>query len=92
MTTHAAILVIDDDRLILQSCEDILKQEHYHPVLAASGEEGIQHIGSSDFDLIITDLKMRDKDGLDVPRCKFFQPKYRKLGCVQRYNNVTYVQ
>jgi len=68
MTTPARILVVDDDRLILESCRDVLEGERHAPVLAASGEEGIETIAEEPFDLIITDLKMPGKDGLDVLR------------------------
>lgn len=68
MTTPARILIVDDDRLILESCRDVLGAEGHVPVLAASGEEGIEAIAKEPFDLVITDLKMQGKDGLDVLR------------------------
>lgn len=68
MKTPAAILIVDDDRLILQCCNDVLRAEGYAPVLASSGEEGMEAIGKRPFDAIITDLKMQGKDGLDVLR------------------------
>ncbi|MHC5040276.1 MAG: response regulator, partial [Planctomycetota bacterium] len=68
MKSGATILVVDDDRLILQSCKDVLRAEDYRPILASSGEEGIEKIASESFDLIITDLRMTGKDGLDVLR------------------------
>ncbi|NQT20950.1 MAG: sigma-54-dependent Fis family transcriptional regulator [Planctomycetes bacterium] len=68
MQTPAAILVIDDDSLILQCCKDVLGGERYRTVLATCGEEGIEYISRGTFDLIVTDLKMRAKDGLEVLR------------------------
>ena len=68
MNALATILVVDDDDLILQSCKDVLQTKQYRPVLASNGEQAIEYIGKEEFDIIITDLKMQEKDGLDVLR------------------------
>lgn len=62
------ILVVDDDPLILKSCRDVFAEEGYVTVIADSGAAGIQEIGKESFDLIITDMKMADTDGLEVLR------------------------
>jgi DNA-binding response OmpR family regulator len=60
------ILLVDDDRLILQSISSALKQEGYHVTTAADGEKAIELIEENDFDLILTDLVMDPVDGMEV--------------------------
>ena len=62
------ILVVDDDPLILNSCRDVFAEEGYVTVVADSGAAGIQEIAKGGFDVIITDMKMPDTDGLEVLR------------------------
>lgn len=68
MERHATILVVDDERLVLQCCEDVLRETGARLVLVESAEEGMAAVESNTFDLVITDLKMEGRDGLDVLR------------------------
>ena len=69
------ILVIDDDAMVLQLSEDILKRTDYEVKTAADGAEGIRLIEKETFDLIITDVKMPDMNGLEVlKRAKNISP------------------
>jgi len=40
----------------------------YHPLIARDGIEGIRKIRESKIDLVLTDLKLPKKDGMDVLR------------------------
>lgn len=61
-----AILVIDDEELIrLQVCT-ALKQEGYVVHQAANGNEGLTSIALSVPDLVITDILMPDKEGIET--------------------------
>ncbi|MEW6586856.1 MAG: HD domain-containing phosphohydrolase [Nitrospirota bacterium] len=62
------ILVIDDEEFILQLARDILKKSDYVVETASSGREGIGLLDAGRFDLILTDIKMPDMNGLDVIR------------------------
>lgn len=68
MKQRAIVLIVDDDELIRQACGDILAAENHAVILAASGDEGIAKIADGNLDLVITDLKMAGRDGMDVLR------------------------
>lgn len=66
-----SVLIIDDEPLMRLSMLDALKAEGYHVQEASNGEDGIQKIKTSRYDLVITDLRMPGSDGLQVVRvCK----------------------
>ena len=60
------ILVIDDDEDIRDILAEMLTHAGYDVVEASSGGEGIRLYRQALFDLVITDLVMPDKDGLEV--------------------------
>jgi two-component system, NtrC family, nitrogen regulation response regulator NtrX len=60
------ILVIDDERSIRNTLKDILGFEGYQVELAENGTVGIEWIKSTDFDIILCDIKMPEMDGLEV--------------------------
>jgi two-component system response regulator HydG len=60
------VLVIDDNKAHAEVVAEILERRGYHAVTATSGKEGAKKIENQDFDLIITDLKMADIDGLSI--------------------------
>ena len=62
----AKILVIDDERSIRNAIKEILEFEKYEVSLAADGFEGIAMIEQSEFDVILCDVKMPGKDGMEV--------------------------
>lgn len=62
------ILVIDDDKLMCLALAKILISAGYNVVQAADGEEGLKLYRSQDFDLVITDLIMPDKEGIQIIR------------------------
>jgi len=62
------ILVVDDDRSMREFLEILLTKEGYEVSLAQSGEEGCQALEKEQFDLVITDIRMKDIDGIDVLR------------------------
>ena len=62
----ARILIIEDDKQFRTSVGQILKAANYEIVLAADGNEGIQKQMAEPADLIITDLYMPDREGLET--------------------------
>jgi DNA-binding NtrC family response regulator len=60
------ILVIDDERSIRNTLKDILGFEGYHVELAENGKEGIELVQTTDFDIILCDIKMPEMDGLET--------------------------
>lgn len=62
------ILVIEDEARIVRLIRDYLEKEGYRVVDARDGEEGLTVFERQDPDLIILDLMLPKKDGLDVAR------------------------
>ncbi len=62
----STILVVDDDSSMREFLEILLTKEQYQVSLAASGEEAFQILDENTFDLVITDIRMKDINGIDV--------------------------
>jgi CheY-like chemotaxis protein len=60
------ILIIDDDKLVREATQILLRASGYDVAIAQSGQSGIEAIRAGAFDLAIVDLFMPDMDGLDV--------------------------
>jgi CheY-like chemotaxis protein len=62
----ASVLVADDEPNIRATISDILRKYHAVVTIASNGQEAIDHIEHSEFNLVISDIKMPDKSGYDV--------------------------
>ncbi len=62
------ILVVDDDRSMREFLEILLTGEGYNVTLADNGESGCNAIDQNNFDLVVTDIRMKGLNGLDVLR------------------------
>ncbi len=70
------ILVLDDDPAVTLSCRRLLEAEGYNIVTVDKGKEAIKKIGSEEFDLLISDIRLPDINGLTVIKeSKIIQPK-----------------
>jgi DNA-binding response OmpR family regulator len=65
MTT---ILVVDDDELVSQTLQRVLKMYDYHVIVAQSGIEGLQLARRHRPDLVILDIIMPGADGYKICR------------------------
>src|SRR3984957_6353171 len=61
-----AVLIIDDEAVIRESLETLLELEGYAVQSAATGEEGLARIGERTFDLLLLDLALPDRNGIDL--------------------------
>ena len=66
--TGNSILLIDDEKILLEAVSDDLKESGYEVTTAVSGEEGLRSFKMLQHDLVIIDLKMENMDGLEVSR------------------------
>jgi len=62
----ARILLIDDDKNILELMTAILENAGYQITVAVNGNEGIRQLESQHFDLVVTDIVMPEQDGIAV--------------------------
>ena len=63
---RAKILVIDDEPDIRESLELVLGDAGYSVDTASSGTEGLQRMSNHGYDLVLLDLMMPDRSGMDV--------------------------
>ncbi|HEY2381381.1 MAG TPA: sigma-54 dependent transcriptional regulator [Terriglobia bacterium] len=68
MLKRAKILIVDDERSLRELLEIFLKKEGFVVSSASSAEEGLAQVRGSEFDLIISDIKMVDMSGIDFLR------------------------
>jgi len=62
------ILIIEDDLAILKGLQTALETKNYRVATESNGEKGFQRAQQSDFDLILLDLMLPDKDGEEICR------------------------
>jgi DNA-binding response OmpR family regulator len=62
------VLIIDDEPHILLMLKKMLERSGYEVDLAANGVEGIDMFRKSNADLVITDIIMPEKEGLETIR------------------------
>lgn len=60
------ILIIDDEAAIRESLETLLSLEGYTIETAQNGEEGIASIDENSYDLVLLDLALPGKSGLEI--------------------------
>jgi two-component system, NtrC family, sensor kinase len=60
------ILIIDDHRSALETLSDVLQEEGYHIVCAETGVAGLDCFKKESFQVVLLDLKLPDRNGLDV--------------------------
>jgi two-component system response regulator PilR (NtrC family) len=62
----ARILVVDDEQSMREFLDIMLDKEGYEVATAAGGEEAIALLEKESYDLVITDIRMKEVDGLQV--------------------------
>ena len=60
------ILIVDDEAEIRESLEEILSEEGYSVSSTASGTEASVLLRDAPYDLLLLDIWLPDRDGLDV--------------------------
>jgi two-component system response regulator VicR len=60
------ILIIEDDELMLKILQFILKKENYDIIIAKDGQVGIEKISQHVPDLVITDVMLPYKTGIEI--------------------------
>jgi DNA-binding NtrC family response regulator len=62
------ILIVDDEAFIRENLERILAEDGYRPFSTESGAEAVKKVSEEDVDLVLLDLNLAGKSGLDVLR------------------------
>src|SRR5215211_4644124 len=66
LLNDARLLVVDDEESLRITTGAILEQEGYLVDIASSGDEALDLLNKTDYDLVLTDLHMEGGDGLTV--------------------------
>ena len=60
------VLVVDDNPDMRSLLQDILEDQNYQVTLAQNGQEALKQLGSKEFTVVLTDLRMKGVDGLGL--------------------------
>jgi len=60
------ILIVDDEKNILNLYKETFTEEGYEVVLAETGAECLEKVKKEHFDLVILDIRLPDMDGMEV--------------------------
>jgi DNA-binding NtrC family response regulator len=61
-----SVLIIDDEAGIRESLQTLLELDGYEVESAAAGDEGLARIGERSFDLVLLDLALPDRNGIEL--------------------------
>jgi DNA-binding NtrC family response regulator len=76
MPGHGSVLIIDDEAEIRESLQTLLELEGYEAETAPNGEEGLARLGERPFDLVLLDLALPDRNGIDLlPEIRTLDPQ-----------------
>ena len=65
---RGSILVVDDEIEIREGLEALLTSESFQVTLAETGEAGLQKLEDQPFDLMLLDVSLPDRNGLELLR------------------------
>jgi DNA-binding response OmpR family regulator len=60
------VLIVEDERKLAQVLSSALRAEHYDVVVAATGEDGFYRASAEQFDLVVLDLMLPGRSGLEI--------------------------
>lgn len=66
MPNNGRILVVDDEPVVIRSCERVLQAEGFEVEGVLGGREAILKMEQNNYDLVLTDLKMPVVDGITL--------------------------
>ena len=73
---QGCVLIIDDEAEIRESLQTLLEFEGYEVEAAANGAEGLSKLGGRPFDLVLLDLALPDRNGIELlPEIRALDPQ-----------------
>ncbi|MDI6789231.1 MAG: sigma-54 dependent transcriptional regulator [Thermodesulfobacteriota bacterium] len=61
-----SILIVDDEKNYLIVLKELLSEENYEVITAENAPQALEIFKESDFDLVLTDMKMPNMDGIEL--------------------------
>ena len=72
---NGALLLVDDDRRVLESMADWLRSQGHRVDTAVSYAQAVAAVDKKTYDLILSDIRLGDGDGFDLlAHCRKTQP------------------
>jgi DNA-binding NtrC family response regulator len=65
-SSQGCILIVDDEAEIRESLQTLLEFEGYDVEVAANSQQGLSKLGERPFDLVLLDLALPDRNGLEI--------------------------
>jgi len=62
------VLVVDDEKVVCNSCKKILAQKGYNVDIALSAQEALKKVKDNGFNVVIADWKMPEIDGIEIAK------------------------
>ncbi len=84
----AKILVIDDEKSIRGTLQEILEYEKHEVELASSGPEGLEIFSANNFDIVLCDIKMPEMDGMEVLDKLMEKPSDTQIIMISGHGNI----
>lgn len=87
--TAPRILIVEDELIARENLDHVLKKEGYETVAVDSGQAAFKELEKGEFDLVLTDLRMQQIDGLQIlERTKELYP-YTEVIVITGYATVS---
>ena len=68
LTPKTSVLVVDDEESVATTIEAILKMDGHDVTAVTSGAEAVRLLNERQYDVVLTDLRLGDMDGVDILR------------------------
>lgn len=68
MSVKGKILILDDEPIVCERLKPALEKSGFHVETFVDSQRAVERLGEESFDVLVTDLKMRGLDGIDVLR------------------------
>lgn len=68
VASRRKILIVDDEPDLVATCVRLLRRAGYEPLVALNGREAMEFVDAEHPDLVLTDLRLPEADGLAVLR------------------------
>lgn len=65
-TQNKKILIVEDDQFLREFYQELLQEEGYIVDVAAEGEGGLAKIQEIEYDLVLLDIMLPKKDGMEI--------------------------
>lgn len=82
------ILIVEDDQFLREFYEELLQAEGYTVDAAADGDAGLIKISSGGYDLILLDIMLPKKDGMQILRELKLKPPSKTNGPIVCLTNL----